>query len=183
MTLLIVVMLLVLILLYGVSTYNKMFRNRNFVYEAWSTIDVFLKKRYDLITNLVDIVKVYASHEKDTLTDVIRMRNVAMASGGNSEDRIKNEVNLSGALDRLLVSVERYPELKENTNFLMLQNQLTELESDVEQSHRYYNGTVRVNNILVESFPSNIVANMGHFEKQAYFEIDEKPREVPNVSF
>lgn len=183
MTTIVVLIVIVLILLYGVSVYNKLVRNRNFVREAWSTIDVFLKKRYDLIPNLVNTVKGYATHEQETLTEVIRMRNTAMSSTGNSQDRIKNEANLSGALDRLLVTVERYPELKANSNFMMLQNQLTELENDIEKSRRYYNGTVRVNNIAIESFPSNIIANMGKFQLEPFFEIDEKSREVPNVSF
>lgn len=160
-----------------------MVRNRNLVKEAWSSIDVFLKKRYDLIPNLVNTVKGYATHENETLTNVIRMRNTAMSSTGNSQERLNNEAQLGGALSRLLVTSERYPELKANTNFIMLQNQLTSLEEDIEKSRRYYNGTVRENNILIESFPSNMVAGIGNFKTEPFFETDEKSREVPTVSF
>lgn len=179
----IILVIVVLILFYTVSIYNKMVRNRNLVKEAWSSIDVFLKKRYDLIPNLVDTVKGYASHEKETLTEVVKMRNVAMASNGNTQERIKNESQLGGMLDRLLITVERYPDLKANTNFIMLQNQLTALEDDIEKSRRYYNGTVRENNILVESFPSNLIVGLGNFKTEPFFEVDEKSQEVPRVSF
>lgn len=183
--LIVILVIVVLLVLYGISIYNKMVRNKNLVKEAWSTVDVFLKKRYDLIPNLVETVKGYASHEKETLTEVIRMRNTAMGSAdnGNIQERMKNENYLTTALDRLLVTFERYPELKANTNFLALQSQLTDLESDIEKSRRYYNGTVRENNILIESFPSSIVAGIGNFKTQPFFEIDEKSKEVPTVSF
>lgn len=160
-----------------------MVKNKNRVQEAWSGIDVFLKKRYDLIPNLVNTVKGYASHEKETLAEIVRLRNQAMSTSGISLDKMKNESELTGMLNRLLVTVERYPDLKANSNFAMLQNQLTDIENDLEKSRRYYNGTVRDNNICIESFPSNIVANIGGFKIQPFFNIDEESRINPSVSF
>jgi len=181
--LLIIVALLVLVVIVGVSLYNGLVKKRNMMQEAWSGIDVFLKKRYDLIPNLVNTVKGYAGHEKQLLEQVTTLRTQAMQSG-SVEQKISAEKELSPALGRLMVSVEAYPDLKANQNFRDLQAQLATIETELEMARRYYNGTVRENNIAVESFPGNIVAGSFKFDKGVFFEIDNvQQRETPNVSF
>jgi LemA protein len=179
----IIIAVIVLFLLYGVSIYNRLVKLRNLVQEAWSSIDVMLKKRHDLIPNLVETVKGYASHERETLDSVTRARNQAV--GANSvEGKEAAEKNLNQAMMNLFAVAEQYPDLKANANFQQLQSELTSIENDIEKSRRYYNGTVRENNTLVESFPSNIIANMYKFEKSPFFELDNiAEREVPSVKF
>ncbi|ASK30503.1 hypothetical protein CEY12_10460 [Chryseobacterium sp. T16E-39] len=179
----IIIAVVVLFLLYGVSIYNRLVRLRNLVQEAWSSIDVMLKKRHDLIPNLVETVKGYASHERETLDSVTRARNQAV--GANSvEGKEAAEKNLNQAMMNLFAVAEQYPDLKANANFQQLQSELTSIENDIEKSRRYYNGTVRENNTLVESFPSNIIANMYKFEKSPFFELENiAEREVPSVKF
>lgn len=173
----------ILFLLYGVSVYNKLISLRNLVKEAWSSIDVMLKKRHDLIPNLVETVKGYASHEKETLQSVVDARNQATGRGSVKEIEAA-ESQLSSALGRLFALAEQYPDLKANTNFLQLQDQLAAIESDIEKSRRYYNGTVRNYNTVIESFPSNLIAGMFNFEKEAYFELgNPDERNVPQVKF
>jgi len=181
--LLTVIALVVIFLLYGVSVYNKLVRLRNLVQEGWSSIDVMLKKRHDLIPNLVETVKGYATHEKETLENVTRARNLAL--GANSvEAKEAAEKNLNQAMMNLFAVAEQYPDLKANANFQQLQAELTSIENDIEKSRRYYNGTVRENNTAVESFPSNIIANMYKFEKSPFFELQNvAEREVPTVKF
>lgn len=181
--LIIVIALVVIFLLYGVSIYNQLVKLRNLVQEAWSSIDVMLKKRHDLIPNLVETVKGYATHERETLDSVTRAR--AQAVGANSvESKEAAEKNLNQAMVNLLAVAEQYPDLKANTNFQQLQSELTSIENDIEKSRRYYNGTVRDNNTLVESFPSNIIANMYKFVKSPFFELENAAeREVPTVKF
>jgi LemA protein len=181
--LLIVIALVVIFLLYGVSIYNRLVKLRNLVQEAWSSIDVMLKKRHDLIPNLLETVKGYATHERETLENVIKARNLAV--GANSlETKEAAEKNLNQAMMNLFAVAEQYPDLKANTNFQQLQSELTSIENDIEKSRRYYNGTVRENNTLVESFPSNIIANMYKFEKSPFFELENiAEREVPTVKF
>ena len=162
--LIVVIALVVIVLLYGVSVYNKLVKFRNLVQEAWSSIDVMLKKRYDLIPNLVETVKGYATHERETLDSVTQARTMAK-NAGSVQEKEAAEKNLNQAMMNLFAVAEQYPDLKANTNFQQLQNELSSLESDIEKSRRYYNGTVRENNTLVESFPSNIIANMYKFEK------------------
>lgn len=179
----IIIAVIVLFLLYGVSIYNRLVKLRNLVQEAWSSIDVMLKKRHDLIPNLVETVKGYASHERETLDSVTRARNQAV--GANSvEGKEAAEKNLNQAMMNLFAVAEQYPDLKANANFQQLQSELTSIENDIEKSRRYYNGTVRENNTLVESFPSNIIANMYKFEKSPFFELENiAEREVPSVKF
>jgi LemA protein len=180
---LILVGIVVFFLLYGVSIYNKLVRLKNLVKEAWSSIDVMLKKRHDLIPNLVESVKGYASHEKDTLQAVIDARNQAISQGSVSGVEAA-EGQLNAALTKLFALAEQYPDLKANTNFLQLQDQLAAIEGDVEKSRRYYNGSVRNYNIVIESFPSNIVAGMFKFTKDAFFELTNlEERNVPQVKF
>lgn len=180
---LIVIALIVLFLLYGVSIYNRLVKLRNLVQEGWSSIDVMLKKRHDLIPNLVETVKGYATHERETLDSVTRARTQAV--GANSvEAKEAAEKNLNQAMMNLFAVAEQYPDLKANTNFQQLQSELTSVENDIEKSRRYYNGTVRENNTLVESFPSNVIANMYKFEKSPFFELQNiAEREVPTVKF
>lgn len=182
-TIIVIVAVVVLFLLYGVSVYNRLVKLRNLVQEAWSSIDVMLKKRHDLIPNLVETVKGYATHERETLDSVTRARNQAV--GANSvEAKEAAEKNLNQAMMNLFAVAEQYPDLKANANFQQLQSELTSIENDIEKSRRYYNGTVRENNTMVESFPSNIIANMYKFEKSPFFELQNiAEREVPTVNF
>lgn len=179
----IIVAVVILFLLYGVSIYNRLVKLRNLVQEGWSSIDVMLKKRHDLIPNLVETVKGYATHERETLDSVTRARTQAV--GANSvEAKEAAEKNLNQAMMNLFAVAEQYPDLKANTNFQQLQSELTSIENDIEKSRRYYNGTVRENNTLVESFPSNIIANIYKFEKSSFFELQNiAEREVPSVKF
>ncbi|MBR9922929.1 MAG: LemA family protein [Bacteroidetes bacterium] len=183
MTWIIYVAIVALLLLYGVAQYNKLVRMRSMVEEGWSGIDVQLKKRYNLIPNLVETVKGYAKHEKDTFQKITEARNMAQqASGVKEQQAAENQLNKS--LVNLFAVAEQYPDLKSNTNFLQLQQQLSEIESDIEKSRRYYNGTVRDKNIAVQSFPSNIVANMFGFHESAFFELDDiSQKDLPEVKF
>ncbi|WP_226065392.1 LemA family protein [Kaistella polysaccharea] len=168
---------------YGFSIYNRLVKLKTMVQEAWSSIDVMLKKRHDLIPNLVETVKGYATHERETFDSVTRARAAAM--GANSiQEKEAAEKNLNQAMMNLNAVAEQYPDLKANTNFLQLQGELSTLEGDIEKSRRYYNGTVRENNILVDTFPSNIIANMYKFTKAAFFELENiAERAVPSVKF
>lgn len=180
---LVLLVVVVLFLLYGVSIYNRLVKLKNLVQEAWSSIDVMLKKRYDLIPNLVETVKGYATHERETLDSVTQARTQAMSAKSVEEKEIA-EKQLGQAMMNLNAVAEQYPDLKANANFQQLQNELTNLEGDIEKARRYYNGTVRENNILVETFPSNIVAGMFHFTKSPFFELTNNvEREVPQVKF
>lgn len=174
---------LVLIALYFVGIYNSLVRLRTLCEEGWSSIDVFLKKRYDLIPNLVETVKGYAKHEQETFEKVIQARSGAIAAKGVAAQEVA-ENNLNKALINLYAVAEQYPDLKANTSFLNLQNQIESLEGEIEKARRYYNGTVREYNIKVATFPSNIVAGMFNFTKQSFFELaDVAERETPKVQF
>ena len=168
---------------YGISIYNRLVKLKTMVEEAWSSIDVMLKKRHDLIPNLVETVKGYATHERETFDSVTRARAAAM--GANTiQEKEAAEKNLNQAMMNLNAVAEQYPDLKANTNFLQLQGELSALEGDIEKSRRYYNGTVRDNNILVDTFPSNILANMFKFTKSTFFELDNvAERIVPSIKF
>ena len=161
---LIVIIIFVAVL---VGMYNKFVRMRNSCEEAWATIDVYLKKRFDLIPNLVETVKGYAKHESGTLEAVIAARNTAM-NAGNAKDRIAAENALSGTLKTLFAVSEAYPDLKANTNFMDLQNQLKIIESDLAEARKYYNANVKVINTAMQTFPSSIVARFMKLEKFDY---------------
>ncbi len=165
--------------------YNRLVSLKNKVLEGWSGIDVQLKKRYDLIPNLVNTVKGYAAHESGTLEKVIQARNQAMSVGGaNIGDRSAAETQLAGSLKSLFALAENYPDLKANTSFIQLQDTLNEIEDNLSSARRYYNALVRDNNTAVESFPSNLVANNFGFQKFDFFEIeDSAERATPNVQF
>ncbi len=177
--LLVIVALIVVLALYVMGVYNSLVRFRNDVEEGFSTMDVYLKKRYDLIPNLVETVKGYAKHEKETLTKVIEARNMAM-SATTVEDKLKNENALSGTLKSLFALSENYPDLKANQNFIDLQSQLKQIETDIANSRKYYNGVVKVFNNKIEVFPSNIVAGMFKFKRKPMFEV-ESAEERKNV--
>ncbi len=179
----VIVAVIILLALYAMGVYNSLVRLRTLCEEGWSSIDVFLKKRYDLIPNLVETVKGYAAHEKETFENVTQARANAMAAKGVGEQQVA-ENNLNKALMSLYAVAEQYPELKANQNFLNLQNQIETLEGEIEKSRRYYNGTVREYNIKVSSFPSNIIAGMFGFVKEKFFELTNvAEREVPKVQF
>lgn len=175
----------VIIALYGVYAYNALVKARQMAEEAWSGIDVQLKRRSDLIPNLVETVKGYAGHERETLEKVIELRNRAQAvPAGDVEGRAAAEGLLGQALGRLLALAEAYPDLKANENFLELQRSLETVEGEIQMSRRYYNGAARDLNVKVESFPSNLVARQFGFTRAGYFEIaDPADRAVPAVKF
>ena len=174
---------------WGFSTYNGFIRSRNVIQESWRQIDVELNRRYDLIPNLVESVRGYAAHERNTLEQITSLRNQARAlagqSGGQpSGQRAAVETELTQAVQHLLVSVEAYPDLKSNTNFLQLQRELTDTEDRIAASRRFYNANVRDYNTRIESVPSNLIANSAKFEKATYFEVtDQLVRQAPDVNF
>lgn len=173
----IVIVLLVVIGIYFTMTYNGFVTLRNRVKEAWSDIEVQMKRRYDLIPNLVETVKGYAQHESGTLEKVIQARNMAMQPHATLEDVSKSENVLTGTLKSLFALSENYPELKANTNFLELQHELRDTEDKLQAARRFYNGNVLALNTKIEMFPSNIVAAFFHFEKQGFFELDEAEKQ------
>jgi len=179
----IVLGVIVLIGLWAVAIFNKLVKNRNLVMEGWSGIDVQLKRRYDLIPNLVQTVKGYAGHEKETLEKVVELRNSA-AQAQTPSEKAPIENMLTQTLRQLFALAEAYPDLKANQNFLDLQGQLSEIEEQIQFSRRYYNGTARDMNILVQSFPSNLIASSFGFKEADYFEIEvATERETPKVEF
>ncbi|MGL6291848.1 LemA family protein [Eubacterium aggregans] len=181
----VLVALIVLIGLWFMGTHNTLVKLKNQVEEAFSTMDVYLKKRYDLIPNLVETVKAYAKHEGDTLEKVVAARNAAMgASSCNLDDKLAKENVLSETLKSLFAVAEAYPDLKANTNFIDLQEQLKAVEEDIANARKYYNGSVKNLNNKIEMFPSSIVAGMFGFTKNPFFEIDiPQERENVKVSF
>jgi len=173
----------VLLLLYVIGTYNGLIRRRNRIENAWSQIDVQLKRRHDLIPNLVETAKGYMAHERETLTAITDARSRAMGAG-TVHDKGAAEAQLSGAISRFLVSVENYPDLKANTNFLALQEELTSTENKISFARQAYNDAVLFFNNKIEMFPSNVIAGMFNFRPQEFFEIEEPAqREVPKVQF
>lgn len=173
---------IVLVLFYVIGVYNGFIKLRNSVDESFSTMDVYMKKRYDLIPNLVETVKGYAKHEQETLEKVIQARNKAMASD-NINEKQANENMLSGTLKSLFALSESYPDLKADSQFLDLQKQLQKVEEDIANARKYYNAVVKTFNTKVESFPSNIVASIFNFVKYPFFIIEASQRENIEVSF
>jgi LemA protein len=174
--------IILLIAILFIYYYNKFIKLKNQADESWSGIDVQLKKRYDLIPNLVETVKGYAAHEKDTLEKVIQARNMAV-NATNVEEKAKAENFLTSTLKSLFAVSESYPELKANENFMNLQNTLNEIEDAIQMARRYYNAVVRDYNIACEAFPSVIIANIFHFTKREFFEIEEAEKENVKVKF
>ena len=179
----IVLITIIALVIWLISTYNTFVKMRNNVEEGFSTMDVYMKKRYDLIPNLVETVKGYAKHENDTLEKVMAARYGAMNSA-TVEQRLDNENVLQGALKSLFAVAENYPNLKADQNFQDLQNTLKTLEEEIANSRKYYNGTVKVYNTKREMFPSNIVAKWFKFDKKPLFEVDSaEERKTVKVSF
>ncbi|WP_029291709.1 LemA family protein [Cellulomonas sp. HZM] len=180
----VVVVILVIIAIALVSMYNSLVRVRNLVQESWRQIDVELHRRHDLIPNLVESVKGYAAHEKSVFEEVARARSAAAAPGASPAEQAQQENQLTQALGRLFAVAENYPVLRASENFQQLQLELTATEDRIAAARRFYNANVRDLNTRVESFPSNIIANMFHFERAEYFEVDDPTvRQAPTVQF
>ncbi|MCH3907238.1 MAG: LemA family protein [Sphaerochaeta sp.] len=182
MVLTIIIVIVVLLLLYGVSIYNKLIRYRNQSEEAAAAIDAHLKQRYDLVPNLVETVKGYATHEKETFSAVIAARNAAMGAKTMEEKDQANQ-QFSSTLKSLFAVAEAYPELKANANFMDLQKQLQKIEGDLLEARKYYNAVIKHLNTMIEVFPSNIIASMAHFTKFPYLSIEEEAKQNVKVSF
>ena len=174
--------ILLLFVFYVIGIYNKLVNGKNKVENQFSQVDIQLKRRADLIPNLVETVKGYAKHEEGTLTAVIEARNKAV-SAGTVNEKIEANNELTGALNRLFALTESYPDIKANENFMSLQNDLKESEDKITYARQFYNDAAMNFNNLVEMFPSNIVAKMFKFVKFEFFKIDEKEKEVPKVKF
>ena len=178
----ILLVIIIGIIAYVVSLYNSLVNLRNRVKNAWSQIDVQLKRRTDLIPNLVETVKGYAKHEKTVFENVTKARSNLMGAQTVKENAEANNM-LTDALKSLFAVAENYPELKANENFLELQGQLEETENKIAYSRQFYNDTVLMYNNKVQMFPSNLIANQFHFEESEFFEIEETEKEVPKVEF
>jgi LemA protein len=184
MLLWIILVVVVVAVVYAIVVFNGLVRTRQMANEAWSGIDVQLKRRSDLVPNLVEAVKGYAAHERNVLEQVTELRGQARALPSDDvARRAQAEGALSVALGKLIALAENYPDLKASSNFLELQQQLSALEDEIQMARRYYNGTVRNLNVLVQSFPSNLIAGLFGFGQRDYFEIaDATDRAVPQVA-
>lgn len=178
----IIIAIILLIVIFMFSTYNSLVKLRNKVKEAFATMDVYLKKRWDLIPNLVEVVKGYASHEKETFEGVTNLRSKAY-SDMDQDAKVTANNELTKYINKLLAVAENYPELKANENFKDLSNQLSGIENDIANARKYYNATVRDLNNKIEMFPSNIVAGMFKFKEEKMFEAQEQERENVKVQF
>ncbi|MBP7821649.1 MAG: LemA family protein [Saprospiraceae bacterium] len=177
-----IVIILLVIAVVVMFLYNGLVKNRNKVEESWSGIDVQLKRRYDLIPNLLETVKGYAAHEKGIFDNIANARAKAM-SGGTVTDQANSENALTQSLRSLFAIAENYPDLKANTNFQQFQGELTNIEEQIQMARRYYNATVRDYNNSVETFPGVIIANAFNFGKKDYFEVEDAQKETPQVKF
>ena len=180
--LVVIAVIVVLVILYLIGTYNSLVNLRNKVRDQWSQIDVVLKNRNDLIPNIVETVKGYAKHEKETLNEVIEARS-KMASASTKEDEMKASGAVTEALGKLFALAESYPDLKANQNFSELQNSLNEIEEKIRFARQFYNDTVLTYQNKIEMFPSNIVASMFGFKPEAFFEATEEERKNVSVKF
>ena len=178
----VIMVIVVVLLLLVFSTYNSLIRLNNKVEEAFSTMDVYLKKRWDLIPNIVETVKGYAKHEKETLEEIVSLRNSSYDKM-NVNDKVDVNNKLTQGITKLMAIAEAYPDLKANENFKDLTNQLTMVEDDIANSRKYYNGTVRAYNDKVQMFPSNIIASMFGHKPKTMFEASETERENVKVQF
>ena len=177
----IALVVLVAVVIYGLAIFNRLIRSRNMVREAWSGIDVQLRRRSDLIPNLIEAVKGYASHERGVFDDVTAKRATTLNAQGVAQ-AASSETALQGALGRLLAVAESYPQLKADENFLALQKELAEIEDQLQMARRYYNGTVRDFNIAIQSFPNALVAHALGMREEHFFETDAASRNAPTVS-
>jgi LemA protein len=182
----IVLGIIVLVALAGIVSYNRFVSQKNLIRDAWANIDTELRRRYDLIPNIVETVKGYAAHEREVLENVTKARAMATGATGSPAEQAAAEGPLVAALRQLFAVVENYPDLKANQNFLALQAELSNTEDRLQTARRFYNANVRDYNRRVQSFPSNVLANMFHFKEEEFFEVDEALRGdagVPRVSF
>ena len=173
--LIVIAIIVLLIIIMFIGAYNSFVKLRNNVEEAFATMDVYMKKRFDLIPNLVETVKGYAAHEWGTLEKVVQARNITQNTA-TIEDRIAGENALTGTLKSLFAVVENYPDLKANQNFMDLQGQLQRVEEDIANSRKYYNATVKQYNTKTETFPSNIIAGIFHFQRKPMFEVETEEK-------
>lgn len=176
----VIIAVIVIIFIYAFSLYNSLVKLKNKVNEAFSTMDVYLKKRWDLIPNIVETVKGYAKHEKETLKEVVELRNISYDKMSD-DDKIKTNEMLSAGISKIMAVAEAYPDLKANENFKYLSVQLSKIEEDIANSRKYYNGVVRTYNNKVEMFPSNIFAGMFGYRSKAMFEASANERENVKV--
>ncbi len=179
----VIIIAIAALVLWLIGVYNSLIKMRNQTKEAWSDIDVQLKRRYDLIPNLIETVKGYAKHERELFENVTKARTTAMGAQ-SIEDKGKAENMLSGTLKSLFAVAENYPDLKANQNFLKLQDELADTENKIQAARRFYNGNVRDFNTKIQVFPNNMVAGMMNFKAFEFFEVEEeKEREVVDVKF
>lgn len=187
MTLIVILVIIAIIAFYAMGVYNKYIHLKNLNEEGWSGVGVYLQKRLDLIPNIVNTVKGYATHEKETLENVIKMRNQMISIDANNIENVekiqKIENQLSQTLRSIMMLQESYPDLKANTSFLSLQEELSSIESEIQSARKYYNGTARERNIFVEKFPNNILGGMFGFKKAEFFEVAEEAKKAPEVKF
>ncbi len=181
--LIILLMVVLLPVVWAVVQYNWLVSLRNYISESWSNVDTELKRRYDLIPNLVATVKGYAAHEREVLERVTQLRERCVANNGPPAEQAKDEVQLVDALKQLLVVVEDYPQLKADQQFLKLQQELITTENRIQAARRFYNGNVRDYRNKCETFPSNLVAQMFGFQPQDFFSVPPSVKEVPDVEF
>ena len=180
----VILLLALIIVCWAIGVFNALIRMRNNVEEAFSTMDVYMKKRYDLVPNLVSTVKGYAKHESETLEKVISARNLALNATSVEEKAAGEQALTSSLRDLRNIVFEKYPDLKANTNFLDLQNQLKNLEAEIANSRKYYNACVKTYNVKIEVFPSSIIARMKNFEKKTLFVVDDlEERKAVKVEF
>lgn len=164
--------IVLILIIFVISSYNTLVKRKITVEEAFSTMDVYLKKRFDLIPNLVETVKGYAKHEKETLEQIVTLRNENY-SGMTDEEKIANGAAISQMIPKIMALAEAYPDLKANQNFMELSVQLESVENDIANARRYYNGAVKSYNMAVQTVPSNIIAGMFHFETKPMFEVED----------
>jgi LemA protein len=181
MELIIIAVVLLLPVLYAIATYNTLVALRNHISEAWSNVDTELKRRYELVPNLVATVKGYARHEQETLERVVELRNRCMADSGSVSHQEGTEKQLVGAVQKLLALAEGYPDLKADRHFLELQKELVNTEDRIQAARRFYNGNVRDYRNKCEAFPSNLIAGMFSFKPHDFFNVDPAVRTAPNL--
>ncbi len=174
--------IVILVLLYILITYNRFIKLKNSIEEAFSTMDVYLKRRWDLVPNLVETVKGYAMHEQSTLKEIVELRNCPYEKMSMSDKMNQNSL-LGKQINQLMALAESYPDLKANENFIELQTELSKIENDIVQSRKYFNAVVKAFNDKVEMFPSNLIAKCMHLEKKEMFAVNTEERENVKVNF
>lgn len=178
----IIVAIIIIIIVYAITLYNNLVRLNNRVKEAFSTMDVYLKKRWDLVPNMVEVVKSYAKHEKNTLKEIVELRN-GNYDKMSDDEKIKMNQEMSKNIDKIMVLAESYPNLKSSENFKNLSDQLTKIEDDIANSRKYYNGVVRLYNNKVEIIPNSIFAKLFGYKSKLMYETSENERENIKIEF